>query len=89
MTALFNRFEIEMSDEAVTDCAHSGDCLADVQYWAPIIVRSDRCSVDALRSELEEYGAWDDTELADDQENWLRIVWIAANNIKEELTETE
>lgn len=39
---------------------------------------------DKIRAELKEYGAWDETELADDEANRLRIVWIAAGNISED-----
>lgn len=87
MQATFERFVIEMSEEAARDCSHSGACDADVEHWAQIITRPDECTPEALRAELREYGAWDAEQLADDDENWLRIVWIAAGNIKEELTD--
>lgn len=83
--AQFNRFEIEMPDQAVTDCSHSGACDEDVSFWAPKITRdNERCTPESLRAELSEYGAWDDEELSDDGENWKRIVWLAAGNIREE-----
>lgn len=82
--ASFNRFELRLPGEAVGDCSHSGQCDADVARWAPRITRPARCTVDALREELAEYGAWDAEELADDAANWRRIVWIAAGNISEE-----
>ena len=31
--ATFNRFEIEMPDDAVRDCSHRGRCDDDVTYW--------------------------------------------------------
>lgn len=85
MVAYFERFCLEFPREAVGDCSHQGACDGDVAHWAKRIVRPQRCSADALRSELREYGAWDEKELADDAENWLRIVWIGACNLKEEM----
>jgi len=73
------------------DCSHSGDCGPDVEAWAPLI----RKQIDAdnftrkptpknIRAELAEYGAWDNEELADDDANFNRIIWIAAGNIQDE-----
>jgi hypothetical protein len=36
-----------------------------------------------IRSELEGHGAWDETELADDDANRERILWIAAGDYQE------
>lgn len=80
----FNRFELELPDQAVYDCSHAGQCDADVDHWQSRIIRPDKCTPEALRAELDEYGAWDDDELSDDSANWRRIVWIAASNAKEE-----
>jgi hypothetical protein len=46
-----------------------------------------KISVDAIRAELKEYGAWDDEVLADDAQNQKRIVWIAAGNITDNIKE--
>ena len=79
--ASFNLFEMRIPGQAVLDCAHSGDCEADVRRWAPLIrqqVEADnfpnKPDPDKIRKELEEYGAWDETELADDEMNWIRLV---------------
>ena len=82
--AYFNRFTIEMPQEAAEACSHQGACDEDVAWWAPRITRPAEATPKRLRAELNEYGAWEDDELADDDVNWLRIVWIAAGNIKEE-----
>ena len=89
--ASFNRFEFRVPGQAVLDCSHSGDCEADVDYWLPKVrelVESDdlpnKPAPDTIRAELEEYGAWDDEELADDEWNWKRLLWIAAGNIHDE-----
>lgn len=82
--AQFNRFEIEMPDEAVSACSHQGQCDEDVAFWAGHIQRSERCTPEALAAELKEYGAWSAEELKDDNANWQRIIWIAAGNIQDE-----
>ena len=43
----------------------------------------------AKESELQGLGAWDDGELADNDANLMRIVWVAAGNIKDEKHEDE
>jgi hypothetical protein len=83
-TAYFDRFALELPADAVAACSHQGDCGPDVEAWAPDIIRPADCTPEALAKELREYGAWDDEQLADDQANWERIVWIAAGNIQEE-----
>ena len=82
-TAYFNRFEINMPDEAIDDCHHSGECLYDVQAWLPDIDLS-HISDNDLKEELYDYGAWTDEELQDRTTNEERILWIAAGNIQEE-----
>ena len=44
----------------------------------------DELGADAIRDELEEHGAWNDAELADDAENRIRLVWLAAWNLQDE-----
>lgn len=87
----FNRFEMRLPGQCVIDCSHSGQCDADVDYWAPLIAK--QCDVDnfpnrptpnKIRAELEEYGAWDAEELQDDEQNWHRLIWIAAGNLMDD-----
>lgn len=89
--ASFNSIEFRMPGQAVINCHHQGQCDADVAHWAPKINRYEfgeghawAPTPDRVRKELREYGAWDDEELADDETNWQRLVWIAAANIQEE-----
>jgi len=76
-------FTIEMPNRAVSNCSHVGPCDGDVDSWKDKIVRPKECTPAALRRELSEYGAWSDDELDDDDDNWLRIIWITAGNIKD------
>lgn len=85
MIASFNRFEIEMTLEQAQAMSHSGDCEADVKANLPNVKRSKQATAENVRKELDEYGSWDETELADDEMNWARIVWLAAGNIKDDI----
>ena len=89
--ASFNRFEMRLPAQAVTDIHQSGDNMPAVAHWAPLVreqVSRDgfrNCPTpEKIRAELAEYGAWDSFELEDDAANWLRIVWCAAHNIAED-----
>ena len=84
-TAYFNRFKIEMPDEAVSDIARGGhDNESAVQHYLPSTIFSVDATPDNIRAELKEYGAWDEVELADHARNCVRIVWVAAWNIRED-----
>lgn len=83
-TAYFDRFCLEMPQGAIEDCSHQGKCDEDVAYWAKEIERPAEITPEKLAAELKEYGAWDAEELADDDQNWHRLIWIAAGNLKED-----
>ena len=90
MIASFNRFEIVMTKKQAEACSHPGPCDADVEALVktPAIARQLRRISDIdLQTELWEYGAWDAQELADRPANELRIVWIAADNIMDDINE--
>jgi hypothetical protein len=80
--AQFNRFELELPDECVTACSHSGPCDNDVDYWEKKI--QININPDLIRAELKEYGAWDNEDLKDDNQNKKRLIWIAAGNVRDE-----
>ena len=82
-TAYFERFTLPLPDDAVVSCSHQGACDEDVAFWETRVDRPDDITPDNLRAELKGYGAWDDEELADDDANWRRILWIAAGNIQD------
>ena len=86
--AYFDRFELNLAPDEVQAVSHQGDCHADAAYAVTlpyIVSQLDEIGADALRDELREYGAWDDEELSDDDANRIRIVWIAAGNIQEDM----
>jgi hypothetical protein len=89
--ATFNRFELRLHGECVTDCSASGACDDAVAYWAPKVAKQmeqdnfrNAPTPDKIREELEEYGAWDYGQLKDDDQNWHRLIWCAACNIADE-----
>lgn len=72
-------------DEAES-CSHSGACDPDVEaLCAEEGVRTQIAAWDpeTLQAELAEYGAWEETELADHEANIKRMVWIACNDVAE------
>jgi hypothetical protein len=82
--------EFRMPGQCVLDCSHGGPCDNDVAYWAPKI--RAQMAADAfpnaptpasIRANLKGYGAWDNQELADDERNFERLVWLAATDIAE------
>lgn len=86
-TAYFNRFELTLPDECVAECYHQGACDDDVEKWAcELAIDIDP---ELIRAELKECGAWSEEELQDNNQNVRRILWIAAGNIQEELSENE
>ena len=87
MYAIFNRFEIQMTKKQAESASHPGACDSNVAILLQVpAIRRQLDKIPALKiaEELREYGAWDTTELTDDQANRARIVWIAAGDIREE-----
>jgi hypothetical protein len=80
-----NYHEFRIIGEAIIDIAQSGDNAESVAYWADKVrkqVETDnlpnRPTQESIVKELSEYGAWDGDELSDHEQNWHRILWIAA-----------
>lgn len=85
-----NYHEFRILGEAVNDIAQSGDNSEAVAYWVDEVrkqVETDnfpnRPTQESIVKELSEYGAWDDEELSDHEQNWHRLLWCAANDIAE------
>lgn len=80
------RIEIQMTLEQARSCTHPGQCDDDVMALS--LQRNIRRQLERLdpvlvASELREYGAWSDEELADHAQNLQRLLWIAAGDIVE------
>lgn len=65
-------------------CTHPGPCDSDVSeaMQLPYIAKQlKKLGKEQLKKELRDYGAWDDTELDNHEENLSRWVWICAGSI--------
>jgi hypothetical protein len=85
-TSSHGTIEIEMTLAQAQSASHQGQCDADVlalSQHRKIRPQLERIDPEVLRQELREYGAWDEQELADHQQNLQRILWIAAGDIVE------
>lgn len=63
---------------------HSGNCSEDIQRISelPEIKRQlKKINPEQLKKELYDYGAWDDQQLNNHDENIQRILWIACGDI--------
>ena len=81
-----NELQITKSQAAIG--SHSGQCDGDIAYLRtiPAIRRQlGKLNPETLRRELQEYGAWDETELANHDENLARWLWIACGAITEHI----
>jgi hypothetical protein len=83
-----NSFEFRIPGAAVIDIARPGPADDAVAFWIDQVreqVEKDSFpngpDAEAIRRDLAEYGAWDAEELADDGQNWHRLLWIAAGDI--------
>jgi hypothetical protein len=82
-------FEIEMKTDDIISATKPGPvdetiaAMLEEEFYS---AQLDAIPADKIRSELSEYGAWDDDELKDDDQNRARILWIAAGNIKDEMS---
>ena len=88
MRANFNGFELNITKEEARRASHPGPCDAEVSELADtprVKLQLDKINPKSIRSELDEYGAWDDAALADDAQNRLRILWIACGDIRDRL----
>lgn len=87
MRAYFDRFNLDIREEDARYASHAGNCdqeVSEVANRASVARQLARIDPLLIVEELEEYGAWDETELADHAANKLRIVWLACGNIVEE-----
>lgn len=89
-TTAFNHIsEISLSIQVVNKCSHSGPCDNDVKECMELPeVKEEISGINhyCLREELKEYGCWEWSELQDHKTNLERILWLAACNIKDEIS---
>lgn len=81
------RVSLELTAAEARSAAHQGQCSADVAALAAAPhIRQQLADMDPsmVRALLDEYGAWDWTELASHADNLQRVLWLAACDIVEE-----
>ena len=81
------RIELHITKEQAHIGSHQGQCDSDVQWLSEQPkIRRQLAKIDPalLASELSAYGAWDEVELADHQQNLQRLLWLACGDIVEE-----
>ena len=71
----------KLPPECIADCSGSGDHTDDVKFWVEELNFDG--SVELFKEHLEQYGAWDDEELKDHEENKERVLWTWANDCYE------
>lgn len=79
-----NYVDLQMTLDQAHEASHPGQCDTDVRGLSrvPAIARQlKKLDALALRRELKDYGAWDESELEDHDQNLQRILWIAAGDI--------
>jgi hypothetical protein len=83
-TSSCGRIELNITLNNAKKASHSGECEMDV------IALSEKVSIkkqtklidkDVLISVLSEYGAWDQSELKDHQQNIIRLLWLACGDL--------
>jgi hypothetical protein len=80
------KIELQIAFDDARACNHPGPADADVlalsrqPYIAEQLAKLDS---KLLAKELSEWGVWDETELADHDQNLQRILWLAACDIAE------
>jgi hypothetical protein len=79
--------ELAISRPHARSAYHQGQCDGDVEALSSVPYIAKQLA--ALKPErvvltLREYGAWDDTQLADHNENLQRLLWLSCADIVEE-----
>lgn len=86
-TSSDGKIELELTLDDAKSGSHQGQCDDDIEGLrrVPYVkAQLDKLDPADVRNELRGYGAWDTTELADDEQNLNRLLWLACGNIREE-----
>jgi len=81
------RIELQITKKQAGIGSHAGQCDNDVAYLRtlPTIKRQlDKIDAEVLKAELAEYGAWDEIELSNHDENLTRLLWLACGDIQDQ-----
>jgi hypothetical protein len=79
--------EIAITLDDAASGAHQGACDDDIAELLKVPYIAEQLATIApekLRGALQEYGAWDDEQLADHDQNLARFLWLACGQIVED-----
>ncbi len=80
------RIELRITKVQAQIGSHQGQCDDDVLWLSQQPkIRRQLAKIDPalLAKELQEYGAWDEVELADHEQNLQRLLWLACGHIND------
>lgn len=60
------------------------DAIEAIARLPYIVLQTAKWDAEVLAAELAEYGAWDESQLSNHDENILRMLWIACGDIQQE-----
>lgn len=84
------RIELKITLADAESCYHPGPCdmdVADLRTKPSIQRQLAKLDPATVKSSIQDYGAWDDDDLADHEANLDRLLWIACCDISEEAFE--
>lgn len=70
--------------DCVPQSGAADDAIAHLRTLPEISEQLNSLNSETVRKELREYGAWDETELADHNANLSRLLWIAVCDCREQ-----
>jgi hypothetical protein len=85
-TESLGRIELQITKKQADSCSHAGQCDVDVEALKlnPSIARQlKKLDPVIVSAALKEYGAWNDLELSDHNENLTRLLWVACCDVSE------
>ena len=85
-TESLGRIELQITKKQAGSCSHPGQCDVDVEalMQAPSIARQLKKLDPAIVAAcLKEYGAWNELELSNHNDNLTRLLWCACCDISE------
>ena len=85
-TESLGRIELQITKNQALTCSHAGQCVDDVEALmkTPSIARQlKKLDAAIVAACLKEYGAWNDQELSNHNDNLTRLLWCACCDISE------
>lgn len=85
-TSSDGRIQLNITKAQAEKGSHQGRCDADIEELRKVpTIRRQLAKLNPVdvKNELREYGAWDDAELDDREQNLNRLLWLACGDIVE------